>query len=58
MIDKINDRFIIFCNECDWEEEAVGLTYEFCPKCGHVNIGFSKLRDNENSKQNNNLLDN
>jgi len=41
MMDKKNDVFVNFCNECDWKEETIGLQYEFCPKCGHVNIGFS-----------------
>lgn len=41
-IDKKNDKFIEFCNECGWEEETIGLPYEFCPECSHVNIGFSR----------------
>jgi predicted kinase len=41
-MDKRNDEFIEFCNECDWEEETIGLPYHFCPKCGHVNIGFTR----------------
>lgn len=45
MVDKKNDMFIMFCNECAWKEETKGLKYEFCPVCGHVNIGFSKIRD-------------
>ena len=42
MLDKKEDIFITFCNECNWEKETRGLPYEFCPNCGHVNIGFSK----------------
>lgn len=42
-MDKKNDMFLIFCNECKWEEKITGLQYEFCPKCGHVNIGFKKI---------------
>lgn len=45
MIDKKNDIFITFCNECGWvSEETIGLPYLFCEKCGHVNIGFSRVR--------------
>jgi predicted RNA-binding Zn-ribbon protein involved in translation (DUF1610 family) len=44
VMDKKNDKFKMFCNECNWEEETKGLPYEFCPKCGHVNIGFSPIR--------------
>ena len=54
MIDKNNDVFLMFCNECDWEEETTGLQYEFCPKCGHVNIGFSKKYNNKNIKEGDN----
>lgn len=43
-MDKVNDKFLCFCNECSWKELTVGLPYEFCPKCEHVNIGFSKIR--------------
>jgi len=41
-MDKEKDEFIEFCNECDWKEETKGLPYKFCPKCGHVNIGFTR----------------
>jgi len=44
MPDKTNDHFLTFCNECNWEEENKGLPYKFCPKCGHVNIGFHTTR--------------
>lgn len=47
MVDKKNDKFIMFCNECEWREETKGLKYEFCPNCGHVNIGFSKIEKNK-----------
>lgn len=39
-MDKINGKFVEFCNECGWEEKTIGLPYQFCPKCGHINIGF------------------
>lgn len=39
---KTKDKFVEFCNECDWEEETEGLPYQFCPKCGHVNISFTR----------------
>ena len=42
-MDKKNDVFINFCNECGWEKKTIGLPYLFCEKCGHVNIGFSWL---------------
>jgi len=42
-VDKFNDKFLCFCNECSWKEVTVGLPCEFCPKCEHVNIGFSKI---------------
>lgn len=29
MVDKEKDKFVMFCNECDWEEETTGLQYEF-----------------------------
>ena len=52
MVDKEKYKFIMFCNECDWEEETTGLQYEFCPKCGHVNIGFIKNhKDNTWNKE-------
>lgn len=41
---KETGLFIMFCNECPWKERTVGLTHKFCPKCGHVNIGFTKVR--------------
>lgn len=41
-MDNEKDEFIEFCNECDWKEETKGLPYKFCPKCGHVNIGFTR----------------
>lgn len=44
MADKNNDKFIMFCNECSWIEETTGLQYKFCPKCGHINIGFHKMK--------------
>lgn len=44
-MDKDRDNFMMFCNECDWEEHTTGLIYQFCPKCGHVNIGFYRLRN-------------
>ena len=43
-MDKKKDKFIEYCNECDWREETIGLPYQFCPKCGHVNIGFSPIK--------------
>jgi len=36
-------EFVMFCNECDWEENTKGLPYQFCPKCEHVNIGASRF---------------
>lgn len=48
MVDKKKDKFIIFCNECEWEEETIGLKYMFCPKCGHINIGFTDFDKNGN----------
>lgn len=44
-IDKLKDKLLMFCNECNWKEKTIGLKYDFCPKCGHVNIGFSKIKD-------------
>lgn len=51
MIDKNNDVFLMFCNECDWEGETTGLQYEFCPKCGHINIGFVKNYKSNSGKK-------
>lgn len=45
-MDKKRDKVIYFCNECPWTEETIGLIYEFCPKCGHVNIGFTQYDKN------------
>lgn len=45
-MDKKKDKFIEFCNECGWSEETIGLPYEFCPKCGHVNIGYVQYHKN------------
>lgn len=48
MADKENDIFITFCCECDWiSKGTVGLPYQFCEKCGHVNIGFSRVDKQE-----------
>lgn len=46
-MDKVNDEFTTYCNECDWEEVTIGLPYQFCQKCGHINIGFewNKLKE-------------
>ena len=44
-MDKENDNFIMFCNECDWRERTRGLPYSGCPFCGHVNIGYLADRD-------------
>ena len=41
-MDKEKDKFIEYCNECDWHEQTIGLQYDFCPKCGHVNIGYTQ----------------
>lgn len=30
--------YLYWCNECDWEERMEKHKYDFCPKCGHVNI--------------------
>ena len=46
-MDKKNSNFVIFCNECGWDEKTIGLKYDFCPVCGHVNIGFSKCVESE-----------
>jgi len=45
-MDKKTDKFTMYCNECDWKETTKGLPYHFCPKCGHVNIGFSLAKIN------------
>lgn len=37
-------KFLTFCNECNWEEETIGLPYFYCQRCEHVNIGFIKIR--------------
>lgn len=50
-MDKSKDKFMIFCNECGWEEKTIGLPYHFCPKCGHVNIGFIHLKNVRSDKQ-------
>lgn len=43
-MNKETDSFIMFCNECSWKEKTIDLLYQFCPICGHVNIGFSRLK--------------
>ena len=50
-MDKKKDKFIEYCNECDWREETIGLPYQFCPKCGHVNIGFHQLKRVSSEKE-------
>lgn len=40
-MDKKEETFTIYCNECGWKKETKGILYHFCPKCGHVNIGLS-----------------
>lgn len=32
-------KYLYWCNECDWEERMTEHKYDFCPKCGHINIG-------------------
>lgn len=54
MIDKNSDKLLMFCNECNWIEETIGLKYEFCPVCGYVNIGFSKKSNDKNIKEGDN----
>ncbi|MGE7951914.1 hypothetical protein [Lysinibacillus xylanilyticus] len=46
-MDKNNVKFIFFCNECNWEEETVGVPYYFCEECGHVNISYVKTKDDK-----------
>lgn len=41
---KPTQLYLMFCNECSWKERTVGLKYAVCPKCGHINIGFTKVR--------------
>lgn len=38
-------KWYYWCNECDWEQEMDDHYHNFCPKCGHVNIGRIKWRD-------------
>jgi predicted RNA-binding Zn-ribbon protein involved in translation (DUF1610 family) len=37
-------RYLYWCNECDWEETMNEHTYDFCPKCGHINISRNNNR--------------
>lgn len=36
---RLVPKWVYWCNECDWEEHTNEHKYDFCPKCGHVNIG-------------------
>lgn len=57
-MDKQKDEFTIFCNECGWSEATTGLPYSFCPKCKHVNIGFSYIGQVKDFNDKNNKIQN
>jgi hypothetical protein len=49
ILDKEKDA-LMFCNECNWEEETVGLPHGVCPRCGLINIGCKSIKTNDSKK--------
>jgi predicted RNA-binding Zn-ribbon protein involved in translation (DUF1610 family) len=45
MTEVSKKKWLYWCNECDWEEKMDEHKHDFCPKCGHVNIGRKHSRE-------------
>lgn len=42
---QLNDepkKYDVFCSECGFSEEVIGLPYSRCPKCDDINIEYSR----------------
>lgn len=36
---KLRFKWVYWCNECSWVERMDEHKHDFCPECGHINIG-------------------